>query len=61
MNEQPKVTTFTCPTEGCAQPVIYRPRKSVNLQGYERPSDTGARVVYLTCPHGHTHPFELGA
>jgi hypothetical protein len=60
MDDQSKVTaTFTCPTSGCGQPVTYRPRKVLGLAGYDPQVRGGTKVVYLTCPQGHTHRFEI--
>lgn len=50
---------FKCREPRCAESVVYRPKIVLGLGRYRRESEPTTKVVYLTCPQGHTHRYEV--
>ena len=48
---------FACRESGCTEQVSYQ-RQELSGLAYDRPG--GPRTVYLDCPRGHVHPYQLG-
>ena len=54
-----------CKTSGCDEKISYRPMKVygvVEIEEKLRGSNSkSTKIVYLSCPKGHTHPYEVPA
>jgi hypothetical protein len=58
MTEPPaEPITFACAEPGCAEQVTYQRQE---LPGLAFPRRGGRMTVYLECPRGHVHPYQLG-
>jgi hypothetical protein len=57
MGEQPaEPITVACAEPGCPEQVTYQ-RQALPGLAYPRPG--GAMTVYLECPRGHLHRYQL--
>jgi hypothetical protein len=51
--------TFDCAEQGCTHKVIYQ-RQALPGVAYDRMTGVGGPLrVYLECPVGHIHPYQL--
>jgi len=51
---------FACLETGCTEQVEYEPEIVVGLaEGEVNVADSEANIVYLTCPKGHVHPYNV--
>jgi hypothetical protein len=58
MGEQPaERTEFPCREPDCPEQVTYQRQELPGL-AYDPPG--GPKTVYLECPRGHIHPYQLG-
>ena len=48
---------FACNEPGCTEQVTYQ-RQHLPGLAYDPPG--GPKTVYLECPRGHVHPYQLG-
>ena len=57
MDEQPaEPITMACREENCPEQVTYQ---SQELPGLAYPQPGGPMTVYLECPRGHVHRYQL--
>jgi hypothetical protein len=57
LDDQPaEPVTFNCAEPGCGTQVTYQPQELPGL-AYRRPG--GPMTIYLECPRGHVHPYQL--
>jgi hypothetical protein len=57
MGEQPaEAVTMACREENCPEQVTYQPQE---LPGLAYPQPGGPITVYLECPRGHVHRYQL--
>jgi hypothetical protein len=57
IDEQPvEPVTMDCAEPGCDKVVTFQPQ---NLPGLVYPQPRGPITVYLECPRGHVHPYQL--
>jgi hypothetical protein len=58
MGDQPaERIEFHCHEPGCTAQVVYQRQELPGL-AYNQPG--GPKTVYLECPRGHVHPYQLG-
>lgn len=56
---QEKVEAFDC-KDGCGEKVIYLREEVLGLTSVEEAvAETETKIVYLTCPNGHTNPYRI--
>ncbi|MBI4965025.1 MAG: hypothetical protein HY913_17250 [Desulfomonile tiedjei] len=55
---------FQCKQTGCSEKVSYEPDEVIALRLRESKRTSilkGSKTVYLKCPKGHTHPYNVGS